>query len=440
MRPSLHLQRIIGSLALLAFLLTIVGVWLFAKETRPTGSDLLPRTHTLAYVRNVDDATLRHLLPLFPALSTVSLPSDMQADLAIVQYTGGAAAQWMVFGYATDPDQPIVITTSSPQIRSLLSTQQTGDSLSKTPAFRALASLSSSEHPWAFLQFPLLRLPKDLPLALQTPSSPLSLSWKKNTVIFSGISSTPLPSRTLQTHARIPTAGAVFTAHAADLQWLLSFLEHALTPSQRMIAQSLLKEQVRTIFGSNVSMRYDLFPLLAHEASLRLQETGSGTLRFLLEGSLTPDARTTLEALPTALRHQHIVTEHIQKTLGDDLSFETMALRENPPALERTELGWDIASPLTTPHGMLQRATRSARFLLGTDTEGFLAALRIVPPPHSSTQILAEGTFDLPGFLSLLHREFPDLAPLPPTPSEPREISWRLERTGSIFSWILRAP
>lgn len=440
MRLSLRLQLIIGVLALLTVSLTIVGVWLFTKETRLAGSDLLPRTHTLAYVRNVDDPTLRHLRPLFPVLSTVSLPNGTQADLAIVEYTTDAPAQWIVFGYPTDPHQPIVITTSSPHIRSLLRKQQAADSLSRAPAFRTLASISSPGHPWAFLQFPLLRLPDDLPLTLKTPSSPLSLSWQEHSVILSGLSESPLPSETLQTHTRIPTEGAVFTAHAAELRWFFSFLENALSPSQRVIAQSLLQERVRGIFGSEVSMRYDLFPLLAHEASLRLRENGSGTLLFLLEGPLTPDANTTLEQLPTVLQHQNIAVEHIRKTLGDDLSFETMTLRESPSAPERTEFGWDIASPLSTPHGLLQRAKRSSRFLLGTDAEGFVAALRIVPPPHSSVQILAEGTFDLPGFLSLLHREFPDLAPLPPITTEPREISWRLERTGSIFSWILRAP
>jgi len=155
--------------------------------------------------------------------------------------------------------------------------------------------------------------------------------------------------------------------------------EHTLDPSMLSLLQSLGNDMVRQRIGTDLSLRYDLAPLLSDDAALHVGTEGNdGTAHFLLEGSLPSSHTNMLEDIRTSFL-SHVRTAK-RETLTFESGFTSDTLAEDTGTLQEetaTEDGWEIQSVNHAESGkMLVTAQKGDRVLLSDSRSAIEARIR----------------------------------------------------------------
>lgn len=376
---------------------------LFLLPDHEQAADLLPLRETAALFHGLTEGDRSRLASRFPPLSGLTVPRGASADVAVLRLPGGGFG-WALFlegEQARSLSTASLLSTrrfqiipSSREVETLLT--HPAEPLARSPAFRALSSRATSPA-WVFLADARLLAPTpteadDVLLSnLQDPS--ILIGWESSAVtlafLFSRGSS---PS----TNASPPplTPAPSFALSLQNPQRILDGSSPLLPQTTRAIVTGLITRQAQDMLGEDLSMRYDLLPLLGQDATLSLAETASGSLRFLMTGHPeTGNLRESLAALRRRMRSLLPAQRVLRRTL--ERGFTSVTIEDDPSLLtERDEErgGWALHSIVRRDTGMgFFDAVRGDQLILTNDAAWLAQALA----PPAAAQRNPGGSFVL---------------------------------------------
>lgn len=405
----------------LGIAVVILTALFFPRAASYGPADVLPADRTLLYLENADPSVPAQLGFLVPVLHTMP-PTDGTAA-ALIRHDDGSA-HWVVF--EKDETGAAAMRAVHPGTLALIGT---GASLSDDAAYRTLARGRAGTGSWLYVHAAQDHLA--LPDALEPPGGPLSIA---------------LPSSGI--HIAWPAAGMVRPLSAAfgstddqrtilhlqagDLRSLLGQLSGMLTDHTTLAYESALRAWFARTFGQDLSLVYDLAPLLEGQTSVTLMQTNSGTLA-LLEGTADNAARQ-LDALHAGFAASLGTAQRVERTFDD--AFSIRHVRAGSDARESTDevSGWHLRSATRGDSG-LHSAVRGDRFMLSNDISLLRAALETpaVPPPAASGMPVARGTLHDEAARGLLQTALPGEAlPVPADLLSAPLLHWELVRSGNL--------
>lgn len=355
-------------------LILIVAAILFLTPQKVSHVQLVPED-CVAYFQNMKTSDVVRWYPLYPELRT--LPAiQAPSDIAIVELQG--KRQWILF---SDEGQEVVkgihFTASTPAASALVRTHP--KSLSRLPAFRDIQPQNASTSPTLYFN-----LQKNDPWV--SPSVLDSFIKKGVTHIALTLKGT---GATLSLFSATPDVWNTFGSERTDaVEHLLSPAPHfslslssptttidaflKAHPSQNAIVEGRLGILIKNVLGEDVSLRYDLFPLLQKPSTLHAR-IDQGSFTFLLMGQAQGSAvlsatlkRIEESAAATFASASEIRREYDQKQVGSSLQFDT----EQVERTEETHAGWTVHS-IKEKNGdhFFAIARKGNRFLLTTRPE-----------------------------------------------------------------------
>ena len=186
-------------------------------------------------------------------------------------------------------------------------------------------------------------------------------------------------------------------------------LTELLTLKDSLLAESFVRKLVAKI-GEDISMEYDVLPLLQEPSTLHLSQTGSLT-SFLLEGSLsnTKEREQIFDRLHETIRNK-LPTVRVTKRVLDK-RFSTTDLRHDPDLIELEQYtlhGWAIRITRHKEETLhLATANKGSRFIV-SDNKDLIetaithrTALQTASLSKENT-VRSAGYVDLPAFTELL--------------------------------------
>ena len=244
-------------------------------------------------------------------------------------------------------------------------------------------------------------------------------------------------------HARLtaeprPLQGAFAMLSLAEPLRVWERLQNAENGSLGPILEGLLRQSVRTIFGSTASMQYDVLPLFAKPSTLQLSTSGAVSI-VLLEGSvadaaLLPEQMNTLHAsfrtdLPTA--------STVRRVLDD--RFTSTDIRDDPAVILESQTirgAWTVRATQHREHSTgLFTAVYDTSFLISNNEAVLLAAL--TTEPVKTAALTAAGMIDRSALAEYLSSRLPQAAetslPLPAGVGLPEgTLKWQTRLFGPV--------
>jgi len=396
----------IGSL-LLFFLRTAEGSWSY-----------LPEKETVALFHTLSPERRTALEQSFPILRAVP-PSQAPIDIAILILPDGTLG-WASFRKeaplpASDRDKEgsFTVAASSQPVRSLI--KHDAGRLGGNRHFLALTTRLDPTLSFVALDLRLLApIPTTLDRALlDSLPSPLALAaWDGSGTILRfagpagkfGGAAPDLPSLS-------PTP-IVSIASADALMWNNPIVS-AIPAEQRTILQGLLSPQLATLLGQDISLPYDLAPLLAAPMTVSWTRTASGALHFLVQGNAPASVlRDKLDMIHRSFRSGLPSFDIAHRTLTNGFAATTIGEDASGVADEtRTEGAWTVRKTARQEGGAsLISAVAGERFVLGNDDAWIAQALgtpAASPLPRFTATPFFGGATDRDAFLGF----FRDLLP-----------------------------
>ena len=407
-------QAIISSLALAGVILAGAILWLVYPVQQIHPEDLLPANKTILFVDLPQPEALSKLAQWFPVLREIPNPPPRSAALVL---PGNGRAEWIFFGF---PDEAPGARTQREETLKLLGS---GAALSASADFRTLVGHDRT-HTRLFLSLPSPLLPYPTIFEpLTALRSPLGVAQTASGVTLSTIvnraSGYPALSPVLPLAFEHPTLVLAGSDALKQIGAVAALLPDALTLS----ARGSLEQAIADTFGPDISMTYDIVPLLGENA---LIETGMDAdaqhSLFVLGGSLSDTAKNTvlLEKLRAGFSRTLPVSEQIHRAFEKGRTFDD--IRANPDALEKNQEqvnGWDvhtIRSPQTNRE--FTTAQQSERTFVGTSHSAVLAMLdgtgsALHLPYSTAGTIVAGGLMQYSAMQSLLQFFLPSSVTLP---------------------------
>ncbi len=258
----------------------------FSLQRIPTAAEVLPAEATIAYWHLTDDGAA---LPGLPA----GLPAmKWPADIAMLQSPSGI--QWVAFPGA--PNDPLLkqakaidgkaYVASSPDVDALLASPD--PKLWTDSTLRALRSGVDSRTSFRFSRLGPQTRPSATPLqrliGSHAPTAMLQFADGTKTILrFYGKTGTGAWALPLPLPSFSPAAVRILVLSAPADAWQRYL--GGLPPRERTLQQAMLKTTVRDWFGEDVSLEFDVLPLLQTQAVIVMgNKTGDGRTPFLLEG------------------------------------------------------------------------------------------------------------------------------------------------------------
>ncbi|MFA6523612.1 MAG: hypothetical protein WCS85_04575 [Candidatus Peribacteraceae bacterium] len=343
----------------------------------PEPADLLPAENTVAYVHGLTEEDRLRLLHRFPLFSEISPLSDRpDVDIAMLRLPSGdfgwvsfiSGATRLAMSSVMERDtKNFAVRTSSEEVASLLSAPAR-QSLSWQPGFRVLTHAATGK--WLYLDTRLL-----LAASATEPDRALVASLSDPFVLIgfsgSGASLTAL-APSLGSPAPAPLSFTPEPTFALSLEHPADMLEHmALSDTSKVLGEGVMTAQWKDLMGDDVSLREDVLPHLRGNISFFKQETGTGSIRFLLSAETEGDLRKTLDRLHESAAKRLSTGIVTRRTL--EQGFTSVTITDNPSLLstsQDTENGWDVRRTQRndTRDGLLT-ARRGNQLILTNDAD-----------------------------------------------------------------------
>ncbi len=449
------MTAVMGSLAMTAILAITVKT-LTQLDKHP--ADFLPTDQTIAVFRLPEWETLQQFSPWFPELDRV-VSTPVPRTIAIVD-TGGkreiiefARAQEM----PKENEKHIGTYTIKASDEAMALLEPSDGKLSKDPTFQTLSAAIGKQGSWVYLQRKGIPESTSLHQELRRSlllgnSDAVAISHNKHTRIIARISepepssiSTPLPTS--------PTYQTVLTMSIRSLANLWKNTLEYIDTGNQSIALGIARQRFVKIFGSSVSLEYDILPLLENTTIIHV--TQSGSIPFIqLAGSTNDIQKTmnTLDRLHEGMRSQ-LPSISVQSTMFDG-RFWHSNIRSDHSAIEQKTIAqgqWQIRSTFTLGSRTgLFTATHRDQFIISNNADYLKEAMTEDPRPllnlpeapallRSARKIAGQAnTKKITEYLTTLmpvdRQTSPLLGKLPP------QIQWSSQQRGDVTTIVLTDP
>lgn len=414
MQFTLKTQAVIGLASALAVALIAGAVFLLPRGGNYGPADLVPADRTLLYVEHADAALRERFGPLVPFLN--GLPQDAAGAAALIRRDDGTT-DWVVFGAQIRAGHPATLALIG-----------TGARLSDDPAFRAHLRGRGGTGAWMFVR----NAQNDvaLPDGLRQPHGPVSggvhasetrVAWTNGGM-----------DRPLNTGFKDLGDDLILRVQAGDLRAFLARAAAALSDVRVLAYEAALRARFAETFGSDLSLAYDLAPLLEGNTTLTLVRTGSGA-DAVLEGSAR-GAEERISRMLEAFRAGDGGADRVQRTF--DEQFDAHTIRTGSDTTETTEEldGWTVRDATRGDAGF-HAALKGDRFILSTDATLLRRAVDALPAPLENVDgvSVARGELVRQEALSALRRRLPgEGLPLPESLLSGPLLRWELVHTGDL--------
>jgi hypothetical protein len=298
---------------------------------------LLP-AETAAVLRGADVQTQRILRQWIPSLKTApeTAPS---VTVAIMPVNG--KLEWVTLTPGRQLGSgPYRIDASSPAARALVGKGK-AVSLERSPKYAPLLAVKPAEGAWAYADPELLGTGAILgPWPWLRVGKPLSFALTPSGIDVTMTDDAPSGIPTFSTHLPLAFEKPLFVAQVTDpLEWLKR-AALSTDPTFALIAESLLADRARSRIGRDVSLAYDIMPLLRGETTLHLaQDPRTGATRYVVEGETGRGGHERLEALADAFAAGLPAVR--RETVTFEQGFSADMLSQDASVIEEKTFSWD---------------------------------------------------------------------------------------------------
>lgn len=451
---GLSILALTGGVILLVALIVIVSS---LKTYTQKPEDLLPAEETIAVFMNPTEQSLRSYDLWLPLLAHLPPLSGKDAIALLALPKGGQGIAVFARRSVTQADAPSSVTgedirtmgsfsvlVTSPDIWPLIEAPTMR--LAQFKPFRTLSRGKGATVSWNFLRTSALphsdSLAHDILSSLFlkgamflaiTPSNDQGhtiVEIEEDASFWDNLSAAPLP----------PTPShPLFSLSLPGTEHLLENVLTDIPRDRRMVLDSALLTWVAGVFGDDVSLAFDLLPLLKDSAAFSLQRNVAGETAFLLAGTadeaiLSPLLRRLHDSVHAGLPTARTVTRSLDKG-----RYVFRNMRSDPSGVEEKEERkgeWQTHTTIHAGDGKgLFSAVKGKSYLLSNDAGLFSEVLNgsgsLLPSPEAA---LARGSIDL-SFLasSGLSASSPLLTfPSPLFPEKATLLRWLLNRRNTV--------
>lgn len=375
----------------------------------PDIAELVPAEKTIALIRHASSKDLQALRSDLPALNSVpSLPDNTRMNVAVMEGMIPQSPQWILV-----PDDPraasllsshqpttvrgvTLIASSQAAINQLLIDPKDERSLALGDDYQKLIDgYEDGEKPSSLQIYLANQHPNqetgilDQWLAALITTDPTSFAIRLTQKGERLVPQASLPP-TLLLPSPLPSL-TVSLANAASLETFLA----PLSPDRATPLRATMLHSFAAFLGTNVSVDYDLLPLIQKETTLHIGPSqGTGALSLLLTGNAadpTIDVAARVAALRDRLQSQHVPVAIDHRTFEGE--YESTIVREGSAQSARGEEeygGWQIF-----PLGTLTLAVRSDGIMIGNHPAWQEQLIKenadVTPLPSTHTQRIAAG-------------------------------------------------
>jgi hypothetical protein len=389
-----HLGIALATLAGLSISASVL--WALYGNALMPPERLLP-ANTAVMISNADAKTMHWLKTWIPQLH--SLPTVFpETTVALIPVNGKLG--WVTLTPVTGiGGMPYAINASLPEVRSLIGTEH---SLEESETFQALAAAKKPLQPQAYVNTPLLGSGTALlPWPWLRLSSPALLLQTDTALEVSLLDATnrvvsPQYAASLQPAFAKP----LFAFQSTDAAMLWKTLGEHIDEHTQSVIQSLLTDALKAHLGKDLSVTYDILPLLRDKVSLQLAAGQDGSTHFLLEGTL--ESRNE-ERLQTILRSFETSLPAMRReTLTFEENFVSDTLAQDERIIEKsaeTIEDWEVRRIVhKDTKQALALATKGQLFMLSDSPEALETRLRKTLPLWSWQTI--QGSLFASGMMS----------------------------------------
>ncbi|MDD5470171.1 MAG: hypothetical protein PHO92_05245 [Candidatus Peribacteraceae bacterium] len=381
---------LLGSAAILALLTIATG---FLTVQSKTASDVLPARETVLLIEQPSQETIDQFGQWFPRLKGIAIPPSSEAA-ALVRLPNGAT-ELLIFARAHGQQEtaeellgtfpPFVVLASSQEALTLV--RETKGVLSQFKPFQQLVRVRARDGQWTYLRTDAL------PAAAGTTEQLMrhllfgqdrfaAITQQTDSVQIDTTDQQPPAIKYLATPPETwSMANPILAIAVHDLAAAFRGALQQFPAEEQAVLQAILAQRIRAALGPDVSMEFDLLPLLENETMIALSRNGSGALAFAIRGE-TKRAEQAMDLL-------RILQESAGNTLRGtevrtrlfDGRFPAKDIRlaqQEQPEPAKTENGWHVWRGRTADEtAPLIGAVKGRTFVLSNDTasaEALLAA------------------------------------------------------------------
>ncbi len=401
-------QIIIGVTTLVCILL--VGIaFTSIRRIGPSVAAQLPAERTLLVLSHFSINEQQVLQSIFSSLRGAPLKEEPTPIAALV--ASGDATEWVLFDAQGTPSttQPLV--------------QEGEASLLSDAAYLPLRSTYTTHVPWAFVRSPHtdahlngFTIPSH-PITLSLGTGSISLAWATKTILQNGFMGPNVQD----------TSRLGFSIRATQLQPVLEGVFSVLSAQNQMVVRTLIESKVRTIFGADISARYDILPLL-HGAGTFIAKEQTGSLIIGLRALPQSNQTEALDRLEQGITSALAGAERIQRTFDTTFTFDSLEA-SNKPVHTTSFLGmWEIH---TTPFTPTLVARNGQEWIFGSTQE--MAPPLIEATLPMSKEYIASGTINKKAMQNLLQNARISVQiPWQILLQKDENVAWSLQRQGDL--------
>lgn len=406
----------------------VLAAILFPRTASYGPADVLPAERTLLYMENADTQTIDRLGFLLPVLHTMT-DVGVDAAAALIRHDDGSA-HWLLFGRdaSGNPD----MRAANPATLTLIGT---GARLRNDAGFRALAQGRPGTGSWIYVRDAQehLALPDTLqqpvgPLAIAATDDDMRIMWQADTM------ARPLSAAFGDTGSN----PVVFRLQTGDAERALGDLAGMLNGRTMLAYEAALRSWFARTFGTDLSLAYDLAPLVRGQSSVTVVQTGSGT-HALLEAA-SDRAGILLDALHAGATASIGGAQHMDRTFDENFRIRHVRAGTETASSSQELNGWLLQSTERDGKGVYS-ALKGERFMLSTDEQLLRTAMDTIAAPHDDGlpgMTVARGELRGDQARTLLQTGLPgEELPLPPDLLSSPLLRWELVRSGNLS--VLRA-
>jgi hypothetical protein len=372
-----HIGIALATLAALS--LTSAVLWMLYGNALVPAERLLPAT-TAALVTNADAETMRLLKTWMPALAGMSEPEN-RTDISTLILAEGTVLPALLTPELSLNTHPYAV-QGADQAKMLIGNP--AESLEKTDAYLTLLPGKHPDAAWAYMNPAMMGTGSRLsPWSWLHLTRPFALSLSPSAIDVAIVDKAAGGLPTLSKQIPSVFAHPIFSVQGTDLLSLADRAEGGIAPDALFALKSLITDAIRGRVGKDVSLTYDVLPLLEGETALHLGTEGNTKeTRFLLEGTLTDGVQERLDLIVASFRSSLPAVK--RETLTFEKGFTSDTLAEDTNAVEAQTLsveGWEIHTVLHKESGhALVAAVKGDRFLLSDSPAAIEARVRRTLP------------------------------------------------------------
>ncbi|MDD3897180.1 MAG: hypothetical protein PHU04_05105 [Candidatus Peribacteraceae bacterium] len=432
---------LLGSAAILALLTIATG---FLTVQSKTASDVLPARETVLLIEQPSQETIDQFGQWFPRLKDVTIPPSSEAA-ALVRLPNGTT-ELLIFARAHGQQEaeellgtfpPFVVLASSQEALTLV--RETKGVLSQFKPFQQLVRVRARDGQWTYLRTDAL------PAAAGTTEQlmrHLLLKQDRFAAITQQAESVQIDTTDQQPPAIKYLATPPETWGMADpilaiaVHDLAGAFRGALQPfptEEQEVLQGILAQRMRTVLGPDVSVEFDLLPLLENETMIALGRNGSGALAFVVRGETkrAEQAMELLRMIQQSAGKNYKSTEVRTRLFDGRFPAQDIRIAQQETAeFAETGSGWHVWRGRTADGtAPLVVAVKGKRFIVGNDTDGAETLIAAAPDAAlpSRQSLAVQGQAQLQPFMGMMQTMSPSLTgTMPPFFRPDRNARWEV--------------